>query len=496
MRGVAIRIGLVVGLVASLAGSTAQAATTAQFLSFNFPKAGYDYAPSVLRDGNQWVMYHCGYHPGTNSDAIFRSTSSDGRNWSVRATPVLTVSAPYAWDSGHVCDPTVLRNVPIDGTVRPWVMWYTGVIKKDATDLRPGPNKIGLAVSNDGVTFSRLGPVNFTNPLSSSYCGGNADVWGCGQPSVAFNGSTFTMSMNECLDSSCDTNRALTSTDGRWWTLGTTYQTQQLAAGPDVMRAGTTGGTWYIHGGGNSGCGTLPREYPRDLASEEVVYTTASLSGQVNAALGCLSVNNTPWPQPPRPLVTPRACLNEGGMFRDHWGNKVSGDVWMAFGLTPDCPYLATGNTHAENEDIQGAYIPGSGGPTPIGTCYNTHAAYLGWIGEVCNGAQGGTTGQARQVEAITVRLTGLPGASICYSAHVSNIGWQGDVCNGQVAGTTGLNYQMEAIRIRLVNAPGRRVCYRAHVADFGWLAKQCDYQIAGTTGQVRRMEAVLIWIE
>lgn len=35
-----------------------------------------------------------------------------------------------------------------------------------------------------------------------------------------------------------------------------------------------------------------------------------------------------------------------------------------------------------------------------------------------------------------------------CYEAHVQNLGWQGQRCDGQIAGTTGQNRQIEAITI------------------------------------------------
>src|SRR4051812_50202261 len=71
-----------------------------------FTKIGYDYAPSVLWDGNQWVMYHCGIATvnGYQSDNILRSTSVDGVTWS---TPVVVLSpGPLGdWDDQHACDP-------------------------------------------------------------------------------------------------------------------------------------------------------------------------------------------------------------------------------------------------------------------------------------------------------------------------------------------------------------------------------------------------------
>lgn len=54
--------------------------------------------------------------------------------------------------------------------------------------------------------------------------------------------------------------------------------------------------------------------------------------------------------------------------------------------------------------------------------------------------------------EEIAVRLINAPlGMRVCYEAHVAGLGWLGEVCDGQVAGTTGQARQLEALRVRII---------------------------------------------
>jgi transglutaminase/protease-like cytokinesis protein 3 len=123
---------------------------------------------------------------------------------------------------------------------------------------------------------------------------------------------------------------------------------------------------------------------------------------------------------------------------------------------------------------------------------YRAHVAYYGWMEWVGDNAVAGTTGQSRQMEALTVQLTN--GVTVAYQAHVASHGWHPPVQNGAVAGTTGLGLRMEAVKIWLVNAPaGAGICYTAHVRNIGWQQEVCNGAIAGTTGLSMRMEAIRI---
>jgi uncharacterized protein YjdB len=56
------------------------------------------------------------------------------------------------------------------------------------------------------------------------------------------------------------------------------------------------------------------------------------------------------------------------------------------------------------------------------------------------------------RVEAIKAWLRTPPaGARLCYRAHVQNIGWMTEVCDAAQAGTTGQSLRLEALQMRIV---------------------------------------------
>ena len=127
---------------------------------------------------------------------------------------------------------------------------------------------------------------------------------------------------------------------------------------------------------------------------------------------------------------------------------------------------------------------------------YSAHVASLGWLADVTSPDAAGTTGQARQMEALRIAGGTLAG-DIDYRAHVASIGWLGWVGPAYPAGTTGQARRLEAVQIRLTGqaATDYRVGCQAHVANLGWLPVVYDGATCGTTGQARRMEAVRLWL-
>jgi uncharacterized protein YjdB len=137
-------------------------------------------------------------------------------------------------------------------------------------------------------------------------------------------------------------------------------------------------------------------------------------------------------------------------------------------------------------------------GATPAGVTYRAHVEQIGWQPWVVNGATAGTTGQNRRMEAIQIKLFGMPPTmGIKYRAHVEQIGWQPWVANGATAGTIGQARRIEAIQIELTGAPaGCGVTYRVHAEDIGWLPFVSNGLIAGTTSQSRRLEALEVFVQ
>ena len=79
------------------------------------------------------------------------------------------------------------------------------------------------------------------------------------------------------------------------------------------------------------------------------------------------------------------------------------------------------------------------------------------------------------------------------YRCHVQDYGWLGWAQNGQKSGTTGYAKRIEAIEIRLVKkgdeGPGStenayrtpKIYYQGHIQNDGWHNKVYDDQMAGT---------------
>lgn len=130
-----------------------------------------------------------------------------------------------------------------------------------------------------------------------------------------------------------------------------------------------------------------------------------------------------------------------------------------------------------------------------VEVAYQCHIAFDGWLNWFWDGETCGTTGKARQMEALRIWL---PANSfrIEYRAHVAVEGWQNWVRPEELAGTEDRALQMEAIQIRLVDAPPNvHVEYRAHVAELDWQEWMRDGATAGTVGKGLPVEAIQIRI-
>ncbi|MDZ4677555.1 MAG: hypothetical protein SGI74_08600 [Oligoflexia bacterium] len=128
----------------------------------------YDYGPTILFDtsDSKWKSWWCGTDNATgNRDSIWHSWTYDRINWSA-PQEVFKSSGGASFDGYHVCDPSVLKNVAIGGTTYNYVMYYTGGPYSANTD---NDGKIGIAVSSNGTSWTRLsGPLNLNCTSSSS----------------------------------------------------------------------------------------------------------------------------------------------------------------------------------------------------------------------------------------------------------------------------------------------------------------------------------------
>lgn len=320
-----------------------------RYKNLNYSNPGrYDYAPSVLWDdtSNQWVMFTCSSNPSTLSDGIFRWKSSNGVDWTADGLPlggnpvgaVLAISSPPNWDSGHVCDPTVLKNVSIvvNGTTWQWAMWYTGTASSGGVG-----NSIGLAVSNDGKNWVR----HVGNPIINC----SSQQAGCSQPSVVYLNGTYHMSHTRWFDGDPDGSRKIayqTSSNGSSWTLVSFFFMPSNTLSPDFMYAN---GTWYsvIHGS----------------VFEHRVYTSATMDG-VKTLVGVLTNVDTPFGS--------GGYFGEAGFYRDAFGQAPGPDIWLAYGLGYNL-------MHDASEEIRAAKLSLFDGEDGVGA----------WGAWGCNGGLG-----------------------------------------------------------------------------------------------------------
>lgn len=155
--------------------------------------------------------------------------------------------------------------------------------------------------------------------------------------------------------------------------------------------------------------------------------------------------------------------------------------------------YNANSDLLTYYKNVNGKYIvvKKQGGEKKL--TYSAHVAKDGWQASVTEGGKAGTTGQAKAVEAMKVKLnTDEYSGSIEYRAHVAKKGWQNWKKDGQIAGTTGEALAMEAVQLKLTGeiAEHYDIYYRVHSQTYGWLGWAKNGEIAGTTDYGKRIEA------
>jgi hypothetical protein len=170
------------GLLASPAG----AATLSNYRGGNtavYSRTSYDYVPTVMKDG-VYKMWWCG---GIAGDYIlYAEADSLSGPWHARGSTtansyniVLRPTGNAAhFDGVHACDPSVIR---VDGK---YYMYYGGY------GTNAGTTQIGVASSDDGLTWTRL---NGGNPIIRPHRDISlvSNKYGAGQPSVTYLNGKF-----------------------------------------------------------------------------------------------------------------------------------------------------------------------------------------------------------------------------------------------------------------------------------------------------------------
>ena len=131
---------------------------------------------------------------------------------------------------------------------------------------------------------------------------------------------------------------------------------------------------------------------------------------------------------------------------------------------------------------------------------YSGHVQTYGDLDAVSNGATLGTTGKAKRLEALKVKVSHEADeiyGTVKYSVHCQTYGWMGEVSEKKLAGTTGQSKRLEAITVSLSGdlATYCDVYYRVHCQRLGWLGWAKNGAKAGTAGYSYRMEAIQIKI-
>ena len=137
----------------------------------------------------------------------------------------------------------------------------------------------------------------------------------------------------------------------------------------------------------------------------------------------------------------------------------------------------------------------GSQGVTPH-VRYRTHVQTYGWQPFVIDGAESGTTAQAKRLESIIISMTNKPtDGSLQYRTHVQTHGWLEWASEGNKSGTEGQAKRLEAIEIRLTGDMEKQydIYYRVHAQTYGWLGWARNGESAGTEGLAKRLEAIQI---
>ena len=138
------------------------------------------------------------------------------------------------------------------------------------------------------------------------------------------------------------------------------------------------------------------------------------------------------------------------------------------------------------------------------GITYQAYRQTYEWTNWVSDGQRAGTHGQGKRLEGIRIKLTGelAKHYDVRYWVHIQSIGdQQGWVYNGAYAGTRSLGKRLEELRVQIVpkgtkeaSPKEESVSYRVHRQTYGWESLDVsDGTVSGTTGQAKRLEGIQI---
>ncbi len=132
---------------------------------------------------------------------------------------------------------------------------------------------------------------------------------------------------------------------------------------------------------------------------------------------------------------------------------------------------------------------------------YEAHVQDYGWLGKVVDGAEGGTTGKGKNLEALKIKVSemakgfGELSGAIVYRAHVQDYGWMDEVKDGEIAGSIGEKRAIQAVEIKLEGQLAEKydIYYRIHSENYGWFDWAKNGETAGTVGLACPAQAIEI---
>ncbi len=132
-----------------------------------------------------------------------------------------------------------------------------------------------------------------------------------------------------------------------------------------------------------------------------------------------------------------------------------------------------------------------------VSVSYRTHIQSVGWQGFKKDGAMSGTSGIAKRLEGIEIKLDTKADLGIQYTTHCQSYGWLPWSANGEMNGTSGEAKRLEAIKIQLTGTDKNLydVYYRVHAQSYGWLDWAKNGEASGTSGYGKRLEGIQIVI-
>jgi len=172
--------------------------------------------PDWILDGGGVVAYYSGGEGvgqaiGRAAGASFSSLERSGNPSLLDGDEgvVLDWAGAASWEAAAVFGPSVL----VHGNTGEFHMYYSGASDSGTSGVVPPGTAIGLALSADGIAFSRLGSVPVLSPGEA----GEWDDLAVAFPSVFYDNGRFQMWYQGTDGNEWATGRA-TSVDGRTWT--------------------------------------------------------------------------------------------------------------------------------------------------------------------------------------------------------------------------------------------------------------------------------------